>query len=330
MSRRTYAAAIMLGVTVVVLLCHALSADGMLGSIEAVTDAQVLTVGDPFWYSVTLRLPADSRPSLPGLDAEFSGFEVRDYEEETTSLANGQQQVALRYQLVSFTVGEKQIADFQIEAERELDGETDTEKYVAPPVKVSVESVLPPEGGEPKPIYGPVFLAPWWYSWLKPTGIALAALVALLVVVWLLHRRARCKAAAPETELTPHEVACLALHTLGEMRLIAAGNLNTFYSELGDIMRRWLEYRTGVPAMELTTGLIRYDLRRSDLEEDWQYEFVALLRRADLVKFARWLPDDEVAYGDLDLAGQLLQRGAVVEPEPDADEGVETGKGAAA
>lgn len=318
-------------VTTVAMFCASAYADSAsLGGIKASADATHLTVGDLFWYTATVQLPADSRPVLPGADAEFPGFEVRDYQEETTTLPDGTQQIEIRYQLVTFTVGEKQIADFEVQAERTVDGQLRTDKYLAPPVKITVESVLPPQGAEPKPIYGPLFLAPWWYSWLKPLGIALAVLVVVVVTAWLWARRKRSAQGTAEIPLTPHEAACLALQKLGDSSLIASGQLKAFYSELSDIMRRWLEYRIDIRAMELTTGLIRYDLRNSDLQADWQEQYIELLRRGDLVKFAKWTPDDGVAYGDLDLAVRLLEREAPVEPKPDAAQGTEPDEGAAA
>jgi hypothetical protein len=301
-----------------------------LGGIQASADTTHLTVGDPFWYTVILRLPADSRPSLPGIDAELDGFEVRDYYEETMPLPDGYQQVLLRYQLVTFSVGDTQIADFQIQAERTVDGKPHTDKYLAPPVKITVESVLPAEGAEPKPIYGPVFLAPRWYSWLKPLGIVLALAAIVLVGRWLWHKRRRANAMAAEIVLTPHEAACHALKSLGDRNLIDTGQMKLFYSELGDIMRRWLEYRAHIRAMELTTGLIRHDLRVTDLASDWQDQFIALLQRADLVKFAKWSPGDGVAYDDLELAYLLLEREAPAEPDTEAAQGGQPDEGEAA
>jgi len=302
------------------------------GSIDASVDAQGLTVGDPFWYTVKLLLPAESQPELPGNELDLGGFEIRDYEEETTELDDGRQQITLRYQLVGFTVGERQIADFKVEAKRTEDGKEHIDKYLAPPVTVTIESVLPPQGGElkPKPIYGPMFLAPWWYSWIWPTVIALAILAVLVVGVWLWQRQARRTPGEPERELTPQEKAYSALATLRDGKLIAAGKFKAFYSELGDILRRWLQHRADIPAMEATTPIIRYDLRRSELPDDWQQEFIALLSRGDLVKFAKWIPQDSIAYSDIDEALELLQRGAIVEPEEQVE--VEAGdrEGAAA
>ena len=290
------------------------------GAITASVDAQDLTVGDPFWYTVKWTLPADSTPEIPGNDVTFGTYEIRDYQQDKETLPDGRQQLTLRYQLVGFTVGESQIADFKVRAKRVVDSKEQTDVYLAPPATVTINSVLPPKDAQMKPIYGPLFLRPWWHSWLWPALIALAFLALLFLGVWLWSRRRSKAVAELQLQLPPQEAAWRALRALRDGKLVPSGNFKAFYSELGDIMRRWLRYRAGIPAMAETTAIIRYDLRRTDLPDAWQGELIALLSRGDLVKFAKWVPDDSVAYADLDQALELLQTGAIPEPQPQGED----------
>jgi len=299
------------------------------GNIDAAIDAQQLTVGDPFWYTVKLVMPGDSKAELPGNDVKLGQFEIRDFDQDTSSLPDGRQQITLRYQLVGFKVGESEIAGFEVKARRTKDGKEKIDRYVAPPVKVTIASVLPPQGGEMKPIYGPIFLMPWWHAWIKPALIALAALAVLVLGVWIWSRKRSRVTTETAVQVTFQEAAYGALVALRDSKLIAAGRFKQFYSELGDILRRWLEYRANIPAMEETTGIIRYDLRRSDLPDDWQRDFIALLGRGDLVKFAKWTPEDSIAYSDLEKAIELLTRGAIREGMEEA-ETAPVGRGAMA
>ncbi len=290
------------------------------GAITASVDAQDLTVGDPFWYTVKWTLPAGSKPEMPGNDVSFGTYEIRDYRQDEETLPDGSRQIALRYQLVGFTVGESQIADFKVRAKRLVDSKEQTDVYLAPPVTVTINSVLPPKDAQMKPICGPLFLRPWWHSWLWPALIALALLALLFLGIWLWTRRRSKAVAELQLQLPPQEAAYSALQALRDGKLIPSGSFKAFYSELGDIMRRWLWHRAGIPAMEETTGIIRYDLRKSDLPDEWQRELIALLSRGDLVKFAKWVPDDSVAWSDLDTALELLRTGAIPEPEPGGED----------
>ena len=288
---------------------------GLAGSANATLEAPpTLTVGDPFWYVVTLTVPEDSVPRLPGNETELPPFEIRDYASEESPSTGAMKQFTLRYQLVGFQVGEFEIAGLTIEAQRTVDGKPQADKYLAPPVKVSVSSVLPGPDAQMKPIFGPLMIRPWWHSWVFAALIALLVLAALAALVWLWLRRRRSRTETAERELTPHERALAALTALRDGKLIAAGRFKEFYSEVGDTLRRWLEHRAHIEAMEATTALIRHDLRRSDLPDDWQRDLIALLARGDLVKFARWIPEDSAAYADLDAAFDLLERGKVPDP----------------
>lgn len=292
---------------------------GLAGSTNATLEAPpTLTVGDPFWYVVTLTMPQDSVPSLPGNEAELPPFEIRDFTSEEIPSAGDMKQITLRYQLVGFQVGEFEIAGLEIEAKRTVDGKPHVDKYLAPPVKVAISSVLPGPDAQVKPIFGPLMIRPWWHSWVFAAFIALLLLAVLGVLVWLWLRRRRSAGETAVRELTPHERALAALTALRDGKLIAAGRFKDFYSEMGDTLRRWLEHRAHIEAMEATTALIRHDLRRSDLPDDWQRELITLLARGDLVKFAKWVPEDSVAYTDLDAAFDLLQRGKA--PEAQAEQ----------
>ncbi len=286
------------------------------GAIRASVDAQDLTVGDPFSYTIEWTLPADSEPEIPGNDVSFGDYEIRDYQQDKEALADGRQQIILRYQLVGFRVGENQIADFEVQAKRVVDGKAQTDVYIAPPVTVTIKSVLPANDVQMKPIYGPMFLRPWWHSWVWPAVIAVGLLASLFMSIWLWSKRRKKTAAELELQLPPQQVAYRALQALRDGKLVSSGNFKAFYSELGDIMRRWLWHRAGIRAMEQTTTIIRYDLRRTDLPDIWQEDLLALLSRGDLVKFAKWVPDDSVAYADLEKALELLQTAAIPEPEP--------------
>ncbi len=290
---------------------------GVAGAIDADIDApSPLTVGDPFWYVVTLRIPEDAVPELPGNETDIPPFEIRDHVVEQGAVAAGFRLLTIRYQLVGFEVGETDITDFVITTTRTVDGEEREDTYLAPPVRVTISSVLPGPGAEMKPIFGPLMVRPWWHSWVVPVILALLLIGALALGVWLWMRRANRTTEAAEPELTPHERALASLNALRDGKLVAAGRFKDFYSELSDTLRRWLEYRARIDAMEATTALIRHDLRRSDLPSDWQHDLLVLLGHADLVKFAKWTPDDAVAYTDLDTAFDLLQRGRLPESEP--------------
>jgi hypothetical protein len=88
-------------------------------------------------------------------------------------------------------------------------------------------------------------------------------------------------------------VALEALRKLRESDLLATGQIKAFYIELSEIVRRYIEGRYFVPALELTTGELMDDLKQVTLEPDARDMLRDLLELSDLVKFAKYAPASE-------------------------------------
>ncbi|MEW6512117.1 MAG: hypothetical protein AB1428_14295 [Bacteroidota bacterium] len=87
-----------------------------------------------------------------------------------------------------------------------------------------------------------------------------------------------------------HEIAFEQLALLREKRLWQQGRIKEFYSEVTEVFRRYLENRYAMQAMEETTDEIVEGLRRLRFPDGMLAEAERILRRADLVKFAKYQP----------------------------------------
>jgi len=88
-----------------------------------------------------------------------------------------------------------------------------------------------------------------------------------------------------------HVVAYEQLAALKEKRLWQQGKVKEYYSELTEILRRYLEDRFGLMALEETTAEIIEGLQRKKLLPRIIGEVSEVLVRADLVKFAKHKPE---------------------------------------
>ncbi len=68
------------------------------------------------------------------------------------------------------------------------------------------------------------------------------------------------------------------------------GLLKQYYSEVTEILRRYIEHRYRQPALEETTEEILSGLRKADYPADLTPTTTTILHRADLVKFAKHQP----------------------------------------
>ncbi len=130
-------------------------------------------------------------------------------------------------------------------------------------------------------------------------GIALAVALLLAGVIYLLvrylHKRGKhlSDLFKPAPPVPAHIVAIEALEKLRNEKLWQNNKHKEYYSGLSDILRTYLAGRFEVGAMEMTTDEIADSLRGIDIEEKQKMNLLAVLRDADLVKFAKATPEAE-------------------------------------
>lgn len=126
---------------------------------------------------------------------------------------------------------------------------------------------------------------------LLAVGILLAVVAAAyLLYRWWKRRRLPAALVAPAPARPAHVIALEELGALKQKKLWQQGLVKQYYTEVTDILRRYFENRYRLMALERTTDEILDDLRRIRLTGELLGKTDRLLRRADLVKFARHQP----------------------------------------
>ena len=105
-----------------------------------------------------------------------------------------------------------------------------------------------------------------------------------------------------------HVIALEQLAELKEKKLWQQGRIKEYYSEGTEIVRRYFENRYGIMALEQTTGEIMSELKKHrHAEKVWQ-ETETVLRRADLVKFAKLQPGIDEHEETLTVAFDIVEK----------------------
>ena len=150
----------------------------------------------------------------------------------------------------------------------------------------------------------------------------LALLAALYATQKLLARHGRSvgslfRSAPPQP---PHVVAIQALEALHHQKLWQNNRYKLYYSGLTDILRTYIAARYGIGAMEMTSDEIIEAMRRiDDMPQKSAMDLTAILRDADLVKFAKATPDAEQNEADYLKAYYFVEETKLVEEEPAGD-----------
>jgi hypothetical protein len=153
-------------------------------------------------------------------------------------------------------------------------------------VKVNIEEDI-------KDIKAPVTIPLDWKLILLFVLIVLL-LIAAGVYVYLKTKKRREARGAPVIILPPHVIALSSLDELEKKNLWQKGMIKDFHSEITGIIRKYFEERFGLPALELTTGETLELLNNTAEAKSVLSDAEEFLNNADLVKFAKFIPVNDV------------------------------------
>lgn len=127
---------------------------------------------------------------------------------------------------------------------------------------------------------------------------AIALIILALVawaVAWMVARelKRRKSIVKPKPAIPPHIVAVKALEELANRKLWQNGKYKLYYSSLTSILKVYIVGRWGVGALEMTTDEIMVALQGIEMPNDSRANLIAILRTADMVKFAKAQPEVE-------------------------------------
>ena len=126
--------------------------------------------------------------------------------------------------------------------------------------------------------------------------------------------------------LPPYQRAKLALKKLEESDYLKQSELKEYYSELTGIVRKYLDEKVYDHSLESTTDelidrlQLLKDGNQIDLSDETIKNLKTILKRADLVKFAKSKPDIALAELDINTVSSEIDHVKEVLPEPTEEE----------
>lgn len=139
---------------------------------------------------------------------------------------------------------------------------------------------------------------------LVRVGLA-AGLLVLLWSGWQYYRRRMHRPASTSS----HQWALEELDRIEKLPLATENDSERYHTELSDVVRRYLELRFQLPALEQTTAEFFAAIERSELlTGEQQLALRELMQRWDLVKFAQVHPTVEECHALGGRARQFVER----------------------
>ena len=219
------------------------------------------------------------------------------------------------YVMSIYTTGTHVIPPVQVGYKKPEDIEWKTVN--TPQFPIEVKSVLTKINSDIMEIKGLLGLSggfPW-------VAFILGIVLAGALISWVLWRRALAAAEADREEpRLPHEVAYEQLRLLKTKDLPGQGLVKEYYTELSDIIRRYLEGRFSFRAPEMTTEEFMESIKRSALLTREHKDILGgFLSHCDMVKFARYGPSELEMMDSYRSAEQLVDQTREEEEEDEEE-----------
>ena len=262
---------------------------------SAKLDTNMLLIGDQTNLSMTFQFPAKTQVQWPVIKDTILGYlQILNRSKIDTTISQDKQWMTLHqvFRITSFDSGLYTIPPIRFYF-RELPDTTlhfsQTESLILEVHTVPVDTTK-----AIKPIKDPMKV-PITFRELLP-WILLALLVILIVWFVTFYLKKRKKAEPifqlkPKIILQPYEIALIELEKIRVKKLWQNGKVKEYHTEVTEILRRYVEERFLVMALESTTGEILDGLSgRPDLPAKLAEKLLQILTLADLVKFAKAQP----------------------------------------
>lgn len=286
--------------TILILLFFSVNIHAQTVRTNINTDS--ISIGDTFRYSLIIQQDQEyQKIEFPDTTSFPPSVELIDRQQFKLSEFSD----SLIYNLQYFGNEDLSLPEMAVtfySAEDTIQLSTDTALLFFKSVVAEGDTTLKPM----KPNF--TFSRPWW-PW-----VLVGALLTAFLIWWYKFRDKQEEAETqPQVEIKPFynpikELEKNLLSIKRDSDIAETKNFKLFYSEIGDAIRTYFEELYRIPALESTsTELLRY-LDAYGVDDTMSEKTRVILRKADLVKFAKFTPTLEDAWETFDHAIEFMER----------------------
>ncbi len=280
----------------VVLLLLFFSYSSFASNISIITrlDTNEILIGDWVKYSVEIVRDNETQIVFPDLGNALKVDSVREIEilafTFDTLLQSGMKKEIRTYTITAFDSGYYIIPPIQFYTKTQEDDML--APHLTEAMLLTVKSIEVDTTDTFKPIKAPLTMP---FSMMEIiTELLIGAGILVLLAAIILYRVFRKKKPIIMKRFVrkqpAHEIALEKLRVLEDKKLWQKGEVKTYYSELSEAMREYIELRYNIPALESTTKEIMTRIGITGITQKQREDLQRMLQTADLVKFAKYAP----------------------------------------
>lgn len=269
-------------------------ADESLIRIQAEVDKSIITIGDRIHYILTIEHAQNLFIQKPGPGANLGMFEIKDFTIHDPVEREGKIIQKFEYEISVFDTGRFVIPPFPVAF-----SESDTSRHYqiiqSEPLEIFVKSVLTAEDRDIKDIKPPQNIPINYKKWIQFIAFAVFIFAAIVFLYYWFRLRKKGLTIFGKEPIRPaHEIALEQLSLLKEKwrEMLIKGEHKMLFTQLSEILRKYVENRFFIKALEETTSEIAHSLQEVNIDPDSRNKAVSILEFADLVKFAKYIPTE--------------------------------------
>jgi len=277
--------------------------------VDAYLSEDSVSVGDRFTLTLITMHGFDEIPSFPSLDSTFGDIMPIDLLSAGTRYMDADVRLdSIVYEVTTFALDTARLAPLTI-------GFGNNSVTVLTPERMLwVTSLVSSDVTEIRDMAPSVdFDRPLWPYILLGLAILIAGFL-----IWHIIRQQRQSGPPPthgnndDYKPSPATIALERLHALEDTPLVSRDQIETYYVELSDALRAYIEHRLLIPALESTTQELVRDLVHPDIQHQVPAgipgQLEQILSLADLVKFADISPSIPEGRTVLEEAIKVVRR----------------------
>lgn len=283
--------------------------------VQTKIDTTKITIGEQIHFQISVKTDSTTKVHFPKAQ-NFSPLEVVEAKPTDTTRLENELKLMKAYVLTKFDSGH-----YVLPTQKILIGKrtVQTDSFLIQVAGVKVDTtkqalysikpgIIEPEG----------FAFPRWGWWVLG-GVG----VGLLVFLFFYFKKKKEEA---KRNIPPYEKAMLSLKELDEGDLLETQDVKTYYSTLVDAARRFLDEKVDEQAMESTSKELierlqmHKDAGKLLIEQKIIDDFEVILKRTDLIKFARSKPGIITAKEDRGKIEEIINDTKAGIPEPTEEE----------
>ena len=307
------------------------SVQAQKASVRATVQPSEILIGEQALINLQVIAPKDMEILFPVYqDTIVNGLEVLSMGNSDTTIVDNVRTINVKYLVTSFDSTLYYIPSMPIsDGVDTIYSNSFGLKVTAPELKDSTLAYLERmKAGETDSIdfnelqlndIKPIQKAPFsWKDLLSLLWIPLIILILLAIIGAIIYliikKNKKGYFFTPPPLLPPHLRAMKSLDKIKEEKIWQQERYKEFYTQLTDVLRRYINERYGINSLEMTSGEI-LSIIRTKAEEDSVYNNLKqVLSVADLVKFAKYKPfNDE---NDLSLMNSYFFVNQTKEDDP--------------